>query len=341
MNEKSEDGKDQWCLMVDRYAKGAGYYPLITTDLSSGEFTMLSDNDFSMPSKYRHGYVMPITADEYERLTGEEIPDKKVTLTYTADDGGKIEGEAVQKITKGTDGTEVTAVPDEGYEFVKWSDGITTAKRTDKNVQENLNVTAEFKKKETPKTPIYEIFKDIDKNAWYVDYVQYVYDRGIMKGMTENLFGPDVILTRSHFATMLYRMEGEPKVEYTDRFADVPKGEFYTSPVIWASSEGVHIISGYLNGNFGPNDNITREQMAVMLYRYAEYKKYDITKTDDLKEFKDSSKVSDFAKDAVKWAVAAKLIKGEGNGDLLNPQGETSRAVCATIMQRFLTTYDK
>ena len=341
MNEKTKDGKDQWCLMVDRYAKGAGYYPLITTDLASGDFTMLSDSDFSMPSKYRHGYVMPITADEYERLTGEVITDKKVTLTYTADEGGKIEGEAVQKVTKGTDGTEVTAVADEGYEFVKWSDGVTTAKRTDKNVQENLSVTAEFKKKETPNKPIYEIFEDIDKDAWYVDYVQYVYDKGIMTGLTKELFGPNVILARSHFATMLYRMEGEPKVEYTDRFADVPEGEFYTNPVIWASSDDVNIISGYEDGNFGPNDNITREQMAVMLYRYANNKKYDTKASDDLKGFPDSGKVSDFAKDAMKWAVAVKLFKGEGDDGKLNPQGQTSRAVCATIMQRFLTTYEK
>ena len=159
--------------------------------------------------------------------------------------------------------------------------------------------------------------------------------------MTDTFFGSDTILKRSHFATILYRMEGEPKVAYTDRFDDVPEGAFYTDAVLWASSEDIGVIAGYENGNFGPDDIITREQMAVMLYRYAEYKKYDTKAADDLKGFTDSDKVSPFATDAMKWAVGAKLIKGEGNGKQLNPQGETSRGVCAAIMQRFLIPYDK
>ncbi len=186
-----------------------------------------------------------------------------------------------------------------------------------------------------------DIFQDINADSWYKDYVQYVFDRGIMTGMNSKEFGSDVKLTRSHFATMLYRMEGEPDVAYTDRFKDVPEGAFYTNPVMWASDKEVGVINGYEDGNFGPNDNITREQIAVMMYRFAEYKEYDEVVKDDLNGFEDAAKVSSFAEDAMQWAVGAGLIKGEGDGEKLNPQGETSRAVCATIMQRFIEQFNK
>ena len=186
-----------------------------------------------------------------------------------------------------------------------------------------------------------DIFQDINADSWYKDYVQYVFDRNIMTGMNDKEFGSDGKLARSHFATMLYRLEGEPDVVYKDIFKDVPDGAFYTNAVMWASANDIKVINGYEDGSFGPNDNITREQMAVMLYRYAKYKEYDTKDTDDLSGFEDAAKVSSFAKDAMQWAVGAGLIKGEGDGEKLNPQGETSRAVCATIMQRFIEQFNK
>ena len=192
-----------------------------------------------------------------------------------------------------------------------------------------------------PEKKVDEIFTDIDSDSWYKDYVQYVFDREIMKGMTETYFGSNEILTRSHFATMLYRMEGEPDVTYTDRFDDVPDNQFYTNAVMWASSKLIGVVTGYEDGNFGPNDSITREQMAVMLHRYAEYKKYDMAGSKVLDEFPDSESVSDFAVKAMEWAAGIELIKGEGNDGMLNPQGGTSRAVCATIIQRFLENFSE
>lgn len=189
--------------------------------------------------------------------------------------------------------------------------------------------------------PVDTIFEDISGDEWYVDYVQYVYDNGIMTGMTDTIFGSNAALERSHFATMLYRLEGKPEVEYKDSFKDVPRAQFYTDAVMWASSEEVGVISGYEDGRFGPDDQITREQMAVMLYRYAEYKGYDVEVKADLSKYEDASKVSPFAEKAMQWAVGAKLIKGEGDGEKLNPQGSTSRAVCATIMQRFMEELKK
>ena len=114
-------------------------------------------------------------------------------------------------------------------------------------------------------------------------------------------------------------------------------GEFYSEAVAWASAVGV--IGGYADGNFGPADNITREQMAVMMYRYAEYKQYNTSAKGEL-DFADADFVSEFAQKAMEWAVGAELISGNLDGTLA-PQGNTSRAVCATIIQRFMNTYDK
>lgn len=181
-----------------------------------------------------------------------------------------------------------------------------------------------------------DIFDDINADSWFRDFVQYVFDRDIMTGLNDTEFGSDMKLKRSHFATMLYRMEGEPEAEYSGKFKDVPNETFYTDAVMWASSKEVEVINGYEDGKFGPDDDITREQMAVMLYRYAQYKGYDVSGQDDLGGFKDAKDVSEFAAKALEWAVGAELIKGEGESGRLNPQGETSRAVCAAIMQRFI-----
>lgn len=187
----------------------------------------------------------------------------------------------------------------------------------------------EFKK-------VQDTFKDVYEDSWFLNPVQYVFENGIMTGLNPSEFGPAVNLSRAQFATILYRMEGEPDVEGGKTFPDVPAGAFYSKAVTWASSEGV--ISGYLNGNFGSTDDITREQMAVMMYRYAEYKGYaDYLDSADL-NFPDAASVSEFAVQAMKWAVGVGLISGNQDGTLA-PQGNASRAVCATIIQRFLSAF--
>ncbi len=187
------------------------------------------------------------------------------------------------------------------------------------------------------KTPVSDIFEDVEAENWFTGYVQYVYDNNIMKGMNDTHFGPDVVLSRAQFATILYRMENEPQTVYEMRFPDVPDEMFYTDAVMWASGEGVGVILGYADQTFGPGDDITREQMAVMMYRYAKYKGYDVTASSDLEDFRDKASVSGFAEKEMKWAVGAGLIKGDN--EKLNPQGTTSRAVCATIIQRFMEAY--
>lgn len=179
-------------------------------------------------------------------------------------------------------------------------------------------------------------FTDVQTGAWFYEYVKEIYDRGIMTGLDETHFGPAENLSRAQFTTILYRMDGSSNVSYSKKFADVPENTFFTIPVIWANQCG--IVTGYANGLFGPADELTREQMAVMMYRYAQYKKYDVSSSASLISYPDNKKVSSFAVEQIKWAVGTKMISGD-NGKI-NPQGTASRAQCATIISRFLQYYD-
>lgn len=178
-------------------------------------------------------------------------------------------------------------------------------------------------------------FTDMDESAWFYEYVKFVYDRGIMTGMDTFKFGPGEDLSRAQFATILYRMAGSPSVSYSNVFPDVQDGYFFTSPVLWAYSN--QVITGYENGTFGPGDLITREQMAVLMYRYAEYCGLNTQDSSNLNSFPDAGKVSGFSKEAMSWAVGAGLIQGDQGA--LNPQGNASRAHCATIITRFMQKY--
>ena len=179
-------------------------------------------------------------------------------------------------------------------------------------------------------------FTDVNDIDWYYDAADFVFSRGIMTGMTDTEFGPSVKLSRAQFATILYRMEGEPEVAYDPAaFPDVREGQFYTAPAMWAKSTGV--ISGYEDGRFGPADEITREQMAVMMYRYANILRLDTSAEGDMNGFPDAGRVSPFAEREVNWAVGAGLIKGDGGN--VNPQGTAERAQCATIIMRFMEGY--
>lgn len=177
------------------------------------------------------------------------------------------------------------------------------------------------------------IFDDINSNNWYHPYVSWVLSKGIMTGIGNNKFAPVSLLSRAQFATVLYRMSGSPDVSYSGNFPDVPDGVFYSKAVSWASQNDVQVVTGYENGNFGPVNSITREEMATMLHRYAKYKNFEEVESGDLDKFPDASSVSEFASDAMKWAVGAGIISGDGGR--LNPQGSTNRAVCATMIQRF------
>ncbi len=177
-------------------------------------------------------------------------------------------------------------------------------------------------------------FFDIVPDDWFYQAVKYVSSAGIMKGMTSDRFGYGDILSRAQFVTILHRMQGEPKMEYSKVFSDVADGEFYTSAVMWAKLSGSGVVEGYEDGTFGPADAITREQLVLMMYRYAASLGQDVSARADLSAFSDAGSVSGFAREAMKWAVATGVIQGDQGR--INPQGKAIRAECATIIMRFM-----
>ena len=183
-------------------------------------------------------------------------------------------------------------------------------------------------------------FVDVPKDAWFFDYVKDIYNEKLMTGLDATHFGALDNLARAQFAVILHRMNGDTDEAYIAKFPDVPDGIWFTDAVLWANKNGV--ITGYShNGHFGPGDKITREQMAVMMYRYADYMGYDTSEKEDFSKFNDAAKVNDFAKEAMQWAVGNGIITGKNNGTALDPQGNASRAECATIIMRFMEKYEK
>lgn len=178
-----------------------------------------------------------------------------------------------------------------------------------------------------------EDFTDVPANAWFYDSVADVSQKELMTGLDGTTFGPAETLGRAQFATILYRMAGSPAVTYTPVFPDVPDGQFYSVPVTWASTLG--IVTGYEDsGFFGTSDAINREQLATMLYRYAEKMGLDTSARGDYTVFPDGNQVNGFAEEAMKWAVGKAILTGNGDGTLA-PQDAVNRAVCAAMISRF------
>lgn len=177
-----------------------------------------------------------------------------------------------------------------------------------------------------PGTP----FTDIASH-WGKDSIKWSYEKGLFGGVSATQFAPDNKMNRAMLSTVLYRLEGEPSVSGSAPFSDVVSGQYYADAVAWASNKGV--VTGTGNGRFAPNQNISREQLATMLYRYAGLTG-ETKNTGDLSIFADQSKISSWAKDAVKWAVGEGYLTGKGNG-ILDPRGQASRAEVSTILQRY------
>ncbi len=183
-------------------------------------------------------------------------------------------------------------------------------------------------------------FIDVADEDWCYDYISYVYDKGLMTGLTKDTFGPLDSIVRAQFAVILHRAEGEPLVKCALEFEDVENSTWYTEAVRWANAS--KIATGYSDTKlFGTNDPITREQMAVMMYRYANYKKYNVDEAEAFSKFEDAVQVSGFAQEAMKWAVGTGIISGKDNGTRLDPQGNASRAECAAIIMRFNQKYNE
>ena len=251
------------------------------------------------------------------------------TYTLTFETNG---GSAISKVTKNK-GTSIDlaqyAPTKSGATFEGWyADKGLTKKITSVKLDANTTVYAKWTEAPVSGLP----FGDVKSADWFYNDVKYVYEKGMMSGTAADVFAPNATTTRAMIVTILYRLEGSPAVTGTGAFVDVPAGQWYTDAVNWAAAN--QIVKGTSATTFAPNDSITREQMAAILYRYAQYKGYDVTKKADLSGYSDNSQVSAYAKDALAWANAAKLINGVTNTTLA-PQGNATRAQVSAILHRF------
>ncbi len=177
-------------------------------------------------------------------------------------------------------------------------------------------------------------FKDVKESDWFYNTVEYVNKNGIVNGMTEDTFAPSTQLTRAMLVTILYRVEGSPRISSDSKFSDVKDSDWYGAPIIWAAEN--EIVNGISDTEFAPNNAITREQIAAIMYRYAMAKGYDVTQGGmAVREFEDYEKISSWAGEAMQWAVNTKLINGK-TATTVNPQDNATRAEAATIIMRFI-----
>lgn len=259
------------------------------------------------------------------------------TITIQSSFGGKVTASASQAAQGKV--ITLTALPNSGY--VLKSLTVTTASGTSVPVAKQssgkytftmpaaaVTVKAVFAAQETdPDFP----FADVAKGSWYYEGVRYAYENGLMSGTGEGTFSPDLPTGRGMLVTILYRLAGSPAAGSAS-FTDVAKGQWYADGVAWASANGV--VSGYPDGSFRPNDTITREQMAAILYQYARIQgKLDDSRA-DLSIFSDLDSLSAYAKEPMSWAVAQGLFSGV-SADTLAPGGSTTRAQAAVILTAF------
>ena len=293
------------------------------------------------------------------KVTGESSPyTYEFTYTKPSSSGGSSSGKTTYKVTtsavnnggvnaspssaeKGATIT-ITLSPDKGYKLDKLTvtDGsgktVSTVKKSDTVYTFTMpasavNVGVSYVK--ATETPSKTKFNDVSANDWFASAVDYVTGKGMMNGTADNTFSPKANTTRGMVVTVLYRLENQPSTSAAS-FTDVASGAYYANAVAWANANG--IVSGYGSGKFGPNDKVTREQLAAILYRYAQYKKYDVSVGEDtnILSYDDAQSISSYAIPAIQWACGAGVVTGK-SGSKLDPKGNATRAEVAAMLMRF------
>ena len=224
-----------------------------------------------------------------------------------------------------------------GHTFIGWyTERSLMNKVSGVYLTKDMTVYASWRVDENPGTGA-NPFTDVSEKDWFYGDVMFVYENGLMLGTSKTLFSPHGTATRGMMATILWRMEGSPAPKGKNSFTDVEAGKWYADAITWTAENG--IFAGYGKDKFGPDDPITREQLAAIFYRYADYKGYDLTVKGNLDKFKDADKITDYAKTAMQWAVGSGLMKGK-SGNLLDPQGTATRAEIAAMLHRFIEKYE-
>ena len=296
------------------------------------------------------------------KVTGESSP-YTYEFTYTkpsssGSSGGSSSGKTTYKVTtsavnnggvnaspssaeKGATIT-ITLSPDKGYKLDKLTvtDGsgktVSTVKKSDTVYTFTMPASAVkvgVSYVKATETPSKTKFNDVSANDWFASAVDYVTGKGMMNGTADNTFSPKANTTRGMVVTVLYRLENQPSTSAAS-FTDVASGAYYANAVAWANANG--IVSGYGSGKFGPNDKVTREQLAAILYRYAQYKKYDVSVGEDtnILSYDDAQSISSYAIPAIQWACGAGVVTGK-SGSKLDPKGNATRAEVAAMLMRF------
>lgn len=296
-------------------------------------------------------------------VNGQTIkPTESYTFKYThssgSSSGGSSSGKTTYKVTtsavnnggvnaspssaeKGAAIT-ITLSPDKGYKLDKLTvtDGsgktVSTVKKSDTVYTFTMPASAVkvgVSYVKATETPSETKFNDVSANDWFASAVDYVTGKGMMNGTADNTFSPKANTTRGMVVTVLYRLENQPSTSAAS-FTDVASGAYYANAVAWANANG--IVSGYGSGKFGPNDKVTREQLAAILYRYAQYKKYDVSVGEDtnILSYDDAQSISSYAIPAIQWACGAGVVTGK-SGSKLDPKGNATRAEVAAMLMRF------
>ena len=282
--------------------------------------------------------------------TAGETPVETWSITYVTD-GGTINGEYPTTYTKGTVTVLPTDVTKPGYTFLGWFTAyiggvqvrqIEATETGDKTFYARWQKTVLPPPPVTPGTPVTPArpaapvglpFADVSGSDWFYNDVRYVYEKGIMDGTGADRFSPNAPLTRAMIVTILYRMDGSPAMSGASDFKDVDSNKWFAKAVAWAAANG--IVNGYGSGLFGPNDPVTREQLAAILYRYAVYGGMTaVTLEENLGSFADTAQLSAYAIQAMNWAVGQGLINGSGSN--LVPKAQATRAQVAAIIHRYL-----
>ena len=220
-----------------------------------------------------------------------------------------------------------------GYTFIGWySDHNLTNQVSEVSLTKNMTVYAGWRADENPDIVV-NPFTDVSEKDWFYNDAMFVYKNGLMLGTSKTLFSPHGTVTRGMMATILWRMEGSLAPKGENSFTDVEAGRWYADAITWTTENG--IFAGYSKDKFGPDDPITREQLTAIFYRYADYKGYKLTVTENLDKFEDADKITDYAKMVMQWAVGNGLIKGKSE-NLLDPQGTATRAEIAAMLHRFV-----
>lgn len=293
----------------------------------------------------------------------KEVKNDTIVVTYTKPSsggsaGGSSSGKTTYKVTtsavnnggvnaspssaeKGATIT-ITLSPDKGYKLDKLTvtDGsgktVSTVKKSDTVYTFTMPASAVkvgVSYVKATETPSETKFNDVSANDWFASAVDYVTGKGMMNGTADNTFSPKANTTRGMVVTVLYRLENQPSTSAAS-FTDVASGAYYANAVAWANANG--IVSGYGSGKFGPNDKVTREQLAAILYRYAQYKKYDVSVGEDtnILSYDDAQSISTYAIPAIQWACGAGVVTGK-SGSKLDPKGNATRAEVAAMLMRF------